>query len=178
MRTVEWANWTSYLDFDEETTGHPTLDAFSKSTGLRVGYHEDIEDNDSYFNKVAPQLRAGQSINRDIMVLTDWMVASSGREPSSSGGAGTAGGGSGGASPAGGASPSGGASPTGGSTSMGGATSMGAVTGRVQVIVSSTSWMSSLARSTCACRGGRATVSSRSGLIHDIVLRGSDRRTP
>ena len=40
----------------------------------RSTYSEDIDDNDSYFNKIAPQLRAGQDIDRDIFVFTDWMA--------------------------------------------------------------------------------------------------------
>ncbi len=71
---LRWANWTAYLDYDEETKSYPTLNAFKKSSGLQVSYSEDIEDNDSYFNKIAPQLRAGQDINRDIFVFTDWMA--------------------------------------------------------------------------------------------------------
>ena len=73
-RHVEFANWTQYIDVDEQTGRFPTLDAFAKATGMTVGYHEEIDDNDLYVNKISPQLRAGQSINRDIIVLSDWMV--------------------------------------------------------------------------------------------------------
>ncbi|MEO7060532.1 MAG: spermidine/putrescine ABC transporter substrate-binding protein, partial [Lapillicoccus sp.] len=73
-RTVHWANWTAYLDYDDATKTYPTLEAFQKESGLTVTYSEDIEDNDSYFNKVAPQLRAKQDIGRDIVVFTDWMA--------------------------------------------------------------------------------------------------------
>ena len=73
-RTVKFANWTAYLDFDDKTKSYPTLDAFTRRTGIKVGYSEDVDDNDSYFNKVSPQLRARQDIDRDIFVLTDWMA--------------------------------------------------------------------------------------------------------
>ncbi len=73
-KTLKWANWTAYLDFDDKTKTYPTLETFMKQTGMKVSYSEDIEDNDSYFNKVAPQLRAGQDIGRDIVVFTDWMA--------------------------------------------------------------------------------------------------------
>jgi spermidine/putrescine transport system substrate-binding protein len=74
-RIVKWANWTAYLDTNEKTGKYPTLEAFMKQTGIEVTYSEDIEDNDSYFAKVGPQLRAGQSIDRDLFTLTDWMAA-------------------------------------------------------------------------------------------------------
>lgn len=72
-KIVNWANWTLYLDVDDNKA-HPTLDAFQKATGIKVSYDEAIDDNDSYFNKIAPQLRQGQSIEKDIFVFTDWMA--------------------------------------------------------------------------------------------------------
>jgi spermidine/putrescine transport system substrate-binding protein len=36
-----------------------------KRTGITVNYIEDVDDNDSYFNKIAPQLRQRQNIDRD-----------------------------------------------------------------------------------------------------------------
>jgi spermidine/putrescine transport system substrate-binding protein len=73
-KIMRWANWTAYLDYDEETKKYPTLEAFIKRTGIQVTYAEDIDDNDTYFNKIAPQLRAGQDIGRDMFVFTDWMA--------------------------------------------------------------------------------------------------------
>jgi spermidine/putrescine transport system substrate-binding protein len=73
-KICNWANWTAYLDFDDKTKKYPTLQAFEKETGIKVSYTEDVNDNDSYFNKIAPQLRAGQDIQRDIFVFTDWMA--------------------------------------------------------------------------------------------------------
>lgn len=73
-RIVRWANWTAYLDFDDATKKYPTLEAFQKDTGITATYAEDIEDNDAYFNKIAPQLRAKQDIDKDIFVFTDWMA--------------------------------------------------------------------------------------------------------
>jgi len=72
-KIVNWANWTLYLDVDDNKN-HPSLDAFTKATGIKVSYDEAIDDNDSYFNKIAPQLRQGQSIDKDIFVFTDWMA--------------------------------------------------------------------------------------------------------
>jgi spermidine/putrescine transport system substrate-binding protein len=73
-KICNWANWTAYLDYDDKTKKYPTLEAFMKQTGIKVSYTEDVNDNDSYFNKIAPQLRAGQDIERDIFVFTDWMA--------------------------------------------------------------------------------------------------------
>lgn len=73
-KSVRWANWTAYLDMDDAGKKYPTLEAFEKQSGIRVSYTEDIDDNDTYFNKIAPQLRAKQDINRDIFTFTDWMA--------------------------------------------------------------------------------------------------------
>lgn len=72
--TVNWANWTLYLDYDEKKKTYPTLDAFTKQTGITVNYAEDIDGNDSYYGKVQGQLKAGQDIGQDIITLTDWMA--------------------------------------------------------------------------------------------------------
>lgn len=65
---VRWANWTAYLDYDEQTTRYPTLDAFTKKTGIRASYSEAIDDNDAYVAKITPQIRAGQDMGADIIV--------------------------------------------------------------------------------------------------------------
>ncbi|MFN8076987.1 MAG: spermidine/putrescine ABC transporter substrate-binding protein [Kineosporiaceae bacterium] len=72
---VRWANWTSYLDYDEETKVYPTLERFQKQTGIKATYAEDIEDNDQYWGKIQGQLRNGQDIGKDIVVFTDYMAA-------------------------------------------------------------------------------------------------------
>jgi spermidine/putrescine transport system substrate-binding protein len=74
-KTLKWANWTAYLDMNGKETKSPTLEAFIQQTGIQVSYSEDIDDNDSYYAKIGPQLRAGQSIDRDIITMTDWMAA-------------------------------------------------------------------------------------------------------
>ncbi len=74
-KIIKWANWTAYIDMNGKETSSPTLDAFMQQTGMKVSYSEEIDDNDSYYAKVGPQLRAGQSIDRDIFTLTDWMAA-------------------------------------------------------------------------------------------------------
>src|SRR5215203_4948544 len=74
--TVNWSNWPLYLDVAEDDESvHPSLKAFEEQSGLTVSYTEDINDNDEFFGKIAPQLEAGQSTGRDLIVLTDWMAA-------------------------------------------------------------------------------------------------------
>lgn len=74
-KLVRWANWTLYLDYDEDTQSYPTLERFTQETGIEVTYAEDIDDNDTYFGKVQGQLANGQDIGQDIITLTDWMAA-------------------------------------------------------------------------------------------------------
>jgi spermidine/putrescine transport system substrate-binding protein len=74
-KVVNWANWTLYLDYDEETKKYPTLEAFQKKSGLKATYAEDIDDNDTYYGKIQGQLKNGQDIGKDIIVFTDWMAA-------------------------------------------------------------------------------------------------------
>lgn len=73
-KIVRWANWTAYLDYDEDAKNYPTLEAFIKETGIKATYSEDIDDNDSYVSKVKPQLQAKQDIQKDVITLTDWMA--------------------------------------------------------------------------------------------------------
>ena len=43
-------------------------------TGIKATYAEDIDDNDSYYGKVQGQLKNGDDIGKDIIILTDWMA--------------------------------------------------------------------------------------------------------
>src|SRR6187200_2656659 len=68
-KTLNFSNWTLYID--TKGSAHPSLDAFQKKTGVHVNYVEDINDNASFFGKIQGPLSRGQSIDRDIVVLTD-----------------------------------------------------------------------------------------------------------
>ena len=70
-KTLRFSNWTLYIDVNEKTKRHPTLDAFKKKTGTTVQYTEDVNDNATYFGKIQGPLSRGQSIDRDIIVMTD-----------------------------------------------------------------------------------------------------------
>jgi spermidine/putrescine transport system substrate-binding protein len=69
--TLRFSNWTLYIDRDEKTKKSPTLEQFTRRSGVRVQYFEDINDNATYFGKIQRPLSQGQSIDRDIIVLTD-----------------------------------------------------------------------------------------------------------
>jgi spermidine/putrescine transport system substrate-binding protein len=73
-KVVRWANWPAYLDYDEKTKKYPTLEKFQQETGIKATYAEDIDDNDSYYGKVQGQLKNGDDIGKDVVVLTDWMA--------------------------------------------------------------------------------------------------------
>ncbi|HET9381207.1 MAG TPA: spermidine/putrescine ABC transporter substrate-binding protein [Streptomyces sp.] len=74
-KTVSFSNWTEYMDVDDSGKRHPTLEAFTQRTGIKVGYTEDINDNNEFFGKIKPQLAAGQETGRDLICVTDWLAA-------------------------------------------------------------------------------------------------------
>ena len=70
-KTLRFGNWPLYIDVNEKTKSHPSLTQFQKKTGVHVQYTEDINDNATYFGKIQGPLSRGQSIDRDIIVMTD-----------------------------------------------------------------------------------------------------------
>ena len=69
--TLRFSNWPLYMDYVTKTKRYPTLDAFTKKYGVKVDYKEDINSNSEFFGKIQGPLSRGQSINRDLIVLTD-----------------------------------------------------------------------------------------------------------
>ena len=63
-----FSNWPLYMD-------KKILRDFNREFGGKVRYLEDINDNYEFFGKVRQQLEQGQSIDRDLVVLTDYMAA-------------------------------------------------------------------------------------------------------
>jgi spermidine/putrescine transport system substrate-binding protein len=63
---VDFANWPLYMD-----PKHPELKKFTAETGITVNYQEVIQEMAPWFAKVQPQLKAGQSIGYDLMVITN-----------------------------------------------------------------------------------------------------------
>ncbi len=72
--TLNFANWPLYMDVTDDGKGHPSLEEFTKKTGIKVTYDEVINDNDEFYNKIAPQLKAKQSLQWDLIVLTNGMA--------------------------------------------------------------------------------------------------------
>jgi spermidine/putrescine transport system substrate-binding protein len=64
------SNWPGYID----PGGGGTVAEFEKETGVSVKYIEDVNDNNSFFGKLQPQLEGGESGGRSIFVVTDWMA--------------------------------------------------------------------------------------------------------
>lgn len=73
QKQLIFSNWPLYMD--EKGDGYPTLDQFQEQTGIDVTYQTDVNDNNQFFAKVRNQLGACEPIDRDIIVLTDWMAA-------------------------------------------------------------------------------------------------------
>jgi spermidine/putrescine transport system substrate-binding protein len=66
-KVVRVSNWPLYIDAK-------TVPDFEAATGVKVEYTEDINDNNEYFAKIDEPLKRSQSIDREIIVLTDWMA--------------------------------------------------------------------------------------------------------
>lgn len=67
--TLRFANWPLYIDKDGSS--YPSLEKFTKDTGIKVTYQEVIQDNTTWFGKIQPQLAANQDIGYDLMVVTN-----------------------------------------------------------------------------------------------------------
>jgi spermidine/putrescine transport system substrate-binding protein len=73
-KEVTWDNWPYYMD-GEGDGSFPTLNAFTKQTGIKVNYPINVDDNNTYFARVKNQLASGKDTGADTMCLTDWMAA-------------------------------------------------------------------------------------------------------
>lgn len=67
------SNWTGYIDPRKDPDS--TLNQFQDETGVTVTYNVDVNDNAEFYGKVKNQLGECQPIDRDMIVLTDWMAA-------------------------------------------------------------------------------------------------------
>ncbi|MBA2953415.1 extracellular solute-binding protein [Nocardioides sp. MAH-18] len=67
------SNWPQYIDPRKKKTS--TTSVFQDRTGITVDYTDDVNDNSEFYAKVRNQLSACEPINRDMMMLTDWMAA-------------------------------------------------------------------------------------------------------
>ena len=72
-KVVTWDNWPYYMDGEDGS--FPTLKAFEKSSGIKVNYNINVDDNNTYFARIKNQLAAGTDTGADTVCLTDWMVS-------------------------------------------------------------------------------------------------------
>jgi spermidine/putrescine transport system substrate-binding protein len=64
------ANWSLYIDRVKEPNGdvvYPSLELFTKESGIEVDYREVIDTLDTFFAKIQPQLQAGQPLGYDVI---------------------------------------------------------------------------------------------------------------
>ncbi len=73
-KVLSFSNWPLYID-PPSKKGLSTLEKFEKQTSTTVHYDTDVNDNEEFYAKVAPQLSSCKPTGRDIFVLTDWMAA-------------------------------------------------------------------------------------------------------
>ncbi|HEV3227319.1 MAG TPA: ABC transporter substrate-binding protein [Acidimicrobiales bacterium] len=65
--TIAIANHPVYIDSE-------TNAGFTASTGIAVEYHEEITDDDAWLRSVTPELTRGRSIDRDVVIASDWVA--------------------------------------------------------------------------------------------------------
>jgi spermidine/putrescine transport system substrate-binding protein len=63
-----FSNWPLYID-------KAVIKDFNKKFGGKCKYVEEINDNNEFYGKIRQQLEAGQPINRDIIVPTDYLAS-------------------------------------------------------------------------------------------------------
>jgi spermidine/putrescine transport system substrate-binding protein len=70
---LNFANWPLYMDQDKVggKTVYPSLQDFTKETGIKVNYKEVIQENDAFLGRINPSLKAGQDPGWDLIVITD-----------------------------------------------------------------------------------------------------------
>ncbi len=74
-KTITFSNWIGYVD-PVKAKDTSTLEKFQQETGIKVNYKNgDVNDNETFFAKVSPQLQDCKSTGRDAFVVTDYMAA-------------------------------------------------------------------------------------------------------
>lgn len=73
---LNFANWIGYIDISDDGSTYPSLEQFTKVTGVKVNYQEAIDDNEKFFTSdLQGPLSQSLPTAWDIVVVTDWMVA-------------------------------------------------------------------------------------------------------
>lgn len=74
-KSIIFSNWIGYVD-PVKAKDTSTLEKFQAETGITVEYRNgDVNDNETFFAKVSPQLQDCRSTGRDVFVVTDYMAA-------------------------------------------------------------------------------------------------------
>ena len=68
--TVNFANWPYYID-RRRGSRHPSLEAFTQTTGTQVTYSRPIRDNARFLERIRPYLEAGNPTPWDVIVVTN-----------------------------------------------------------------------------------------------------------
>jgi spermidine/putrescine transport system substrate-binding protein len=66
---LDFANWPLYIDTSHGK--HPSLEQFTKATGIKVNYQEVIQNNAPFYAQIAPTLQNKQSTGYDLAVMTN-----------------------------------------------------------------------------------------------------------
>jgi spermidine/putrescine transport system substrate-binding protein len=66
---LDFANWPLYID--ESHGKSPSLELFTKATGIQVNYQPVIQDNAPFYATISPELRAHEATGYDIVVMTN-----------------------------------------------------------------------------------------------------------
>jgi spermidine/putrescine transport system substrate-binding protein len=75
QKSIVFSNWIGYVD-PVKAKDTSTLEKFQQQTGITVDYKNgDVNDNETFFAKVSPQLTDCKSTGRDVFVVTDYMAA-------------------------------------------------------------------------------------------------------
>ncbi len=73
---LQVASWIGYMDVDSTGKKYPTLEKFTKESGIEVNYVEAVNGNEEFFTaNLKGPLDAGLPTAWDLVVLTDWMIA-------------------------------------------------------------------------------------------------------
>ena len=68
-----FANWPLYIDSAKGK--HPSIEKFTRETGIKVAYKPVIQENAEFFSQISPVLQAGDPIGYDIIVMSDgWQL--------------------------------------------------------------------------------------------------------
>jgi spermidine/putrescine transport system substrate-binding protein len=74
-KSIVFSNWIGYVD-PVKKADTSTLEKFQQETGITVTYQNgDVNDNETFFAKVSPQLQSCKETGRDVFVVTDYMAA-------------------------------------------------------------------------------------------------------